>query len=173
MNYLDIIVGALLAFALFKGFKNGLIIELASLAALVLGILGAVKFSCITAGYLSQYIDSGHIGLIAFIVTFILIVVGIHMVARVVDKLVAAVALGFVNRFLGAAFSILKYAFIMSVVIAVLNGFGRGFDIIPKEQKENSFLYGPVSSIAPSVFPYLYFDEVKDKLEDVTTVAEI
>ncbi len=173
MNYLDIIVGALLAFALFKGFKNGLIIELASLVALVLGLLGAIKFSSITADYLSQYINSSHIGLIAFIATFILIVIGVHLVAKVVDKLIAAVALGLVNRILGAAFSFLKYAFVLSVVFAVLNGFNRSFQIIPKEQQDSSYLYEPIASIAPLVFPYLHFDSVKDKIEDATESIDI
>lgn len=173
MNYFDIIVGALLAFALFKGFKNGLIIELASLAALVLGLLGAIMFSSITADYLSQYINSNHIGLIAFIVTFILIVIGVHLVAKVVDKLVAAIALGPVNRILGAVFSLLKYAFILSVILAVLNSFDRNAKIIPEEQRENSYLYGPVSSIASLVFPYIQFETVKEKIEDVTEGVDV
>jgi len=78
MNYFDIIVGLLLAFALFKGYKNGLVTELASIAALILGLLGAIFFSDVTEQYLSQHLNSSHIGLIAFFVTFILIVVVVH-----------------------------------------------------------------------------------------------
>lgn len=168
MNYFDIIVGIILALALFKGFKNGLIIELASLAALVLGLLGAILFSDVTATYLGQYINSSHIGIIAFIITFILIVIGVHLVAKIVDKMVSAIALGPVNRILGAVFSLLKYAFILSVILAVLSSFERSFKIIPEAQKEKSYLYEPVASIAPFVFPYLQFDTVKEKFEEAT-----
>jgi len=45
MNYIDIIILAVLAWALFRGFKNGLFIEIASIAALILGIWGAIRFS--------------------------------------------------------------------------------------------------------------------------------
>lgn len=173
MNYFDIVVGLILAFALFKGFKNGLIIELASLAALVLGLLGAIKFSDITAHFLSQYIQSDYIGLMAFIATFILIVIGVHLVAKVVDKLVSAIALGPVNRILGALFSLLKYAFILSVLVAVINGFDRDSRLLSKEMKEKSFLYSPISSIAPTVFPYLHFDTVKEKFEDATDGIDV
>ena len=38
MNYIDIILGVLLIIAAIRGFRKGFIIELASLAALVLGI---------------------------------------------------------------------------------------------------------------------------------------
>ncbi len=173
MNYFDIVVGLILAFALFKGFKNGLIIELASLIALVLGLLGAIKFSDITAQFLSQYIQSDYIGLMAFIATFILIVIGVHLVAKVVDKLVSAIALGPVNRILGALFSLLKYAFILSVLVAVINGFDRDSKLLSKDMKAKSFLYQPISSIAPLVFPYLHFDTVREKFEDATEGIDV
>ncbi|NPA38128.1 MAG: CvpA family protein [Chlorobi bacterium] len=163
MNYFDIIVGLILVFALFKGIKKGLVIELASIAALVLGVWGAVKFSGVTESYLSEHIDSGYIGLIAFFVTFILIVIGVHILAKLVDKLVSAVALGFVNRLLGGAFSVIKYAFVISVLMAVVNGIDERIDIIPESQKESSVLYKPISDFSLIVFPYLHFDDIKEK----------
>lgn len=168
MNYFDIIVGGLLLLALLKGLKKGLVIELASLAALILGVLGAIKFSDITEQYLSQHINSTHIGLIAFFVTFILIVIGVHLIAKMLDKLVSAVALGLINRILGAAFSVLKYAFIISVLLSVLNSFDKSFSIIPHKQKDSSILYNSISRLAPSIFPYLHFDDIKEKMKDAS-----
>jgi membrane protein required for colicin V production len=173
MNIFDIIVGLLLLFALFKGFKNGLVTELASLAALVLGLFGAIKFSDVTAEYLSPHINSSHIGLISFFLTFILIVIGIHFIAKLINKLLDAVALGAINRILGAAFSVLKYAFIISVLLAVLNGIDKNGNIISEKQKRSSVLYGPVSNLAVQVFPYLHFDDVKKKAEDVTKGVKV
>lgn len=161
MNYFDIVAGILLILAIVKGFKNGLVIELASLAALVLGLFGAIQFSSITESYLIDYIDSSYIGIAAFIITFILIVIGVHLVAKVVDKLVSAIALGMINRVLGAVFSLLKYAFIISVILAILGSFEKTYHVIPEKQKESSHLYGPLKSIAPSVFPYLQFEDVR------------
>ncbi len=166
MNYFDIIAGILLILALIKGFKNGLIIELASLAALVLGLFGAIKFSSITESFLVEHIDSSYIGIIAFIATFIAIVIGVHMIAKVVDKLVSAIALGMINRVLGAIFSLLKYAFIASVILAILGSFERTYSIIPEEQKESSYLYEPLQSIAPSIFPYLQFNDVREQFDN-------
>lgn len=168
MNYFDIVIGVILIFALVKGFKNGLVIELAALAALVLGLLGAVHFSDITESYLAPYLESNYIGIIAFVITFVGIVIGVHLVARGIDKLIKAVALGPVNRIMGALFSLLKYAFIVSVLLAVVNGLERNFSFLPEEQQERSMLFEPIASIAPSVFPYLKFDTVKEQYEDVT-----
>ena len=45
MNYLDIIIAILLIIAIVSGYRKGFIHQLASLAALILGIFLAVKFS--------------------------------------------------------------------------------------------------------------------------------
>jgi membrane protein required for colicin V production len=173
LNYFDIVVGIILILAIVKGFKNGFVIELASLAALILGLLGAIKFSDLTAAYLSGYINSEHIGLIAFFVTFILIVIGVHLIARMVDKLVKAMAMGPVNRIFGALFSLLKYAFIISILLAVFNSFDRTFKLIPENQKQSSRLYSPLSGLALKVFPYLHFDRAREKMEEATDRVNI
>ena len=57
MGFIDVILGLLLVYGLYKGFRNGLILEIASIAALIAGIYGAIHFSYIAAGYLSQRLD--------------------------------------------------------------------------------------------------------------------
>ncbi|SMO62278.1 membrane protein required for colicin V production [Saccharicrinis carchari] len=172
MNYFDIVVGVLLIIALVKGFKNGLIIEFAALAALVLGVLGAIKFSAFTEVWLMQYWQSDYINIIAFFITFIAIVIGVHLLAKLVDTLVKAVALGLVNRVLGAVFSLFKYGFVLSVLLAVFTTFDKSFDLLPEKTRERSYLYQPLSEFAPFIFPYLNFDEkpLRNKVEEIIEV---
>ena len=93
-----------------RGFINGLVKEVASLAALILGIWGAIKFSSFTAGKLYDYFDmtGKYVGIVSFLVTFAIIAIVIHFIGMLVDKLVEAVALGFVNRLLGIRFGLLN-----------------------------------------------------------------
>ena len=56
MNFLDIVLGILLALGLYKGVKNGLFVELASLIAIVAGVYGAIHFSYIASDFISQNI---------------------------------------------------------------------------------------------------------------------
>ncbi|GAF05171.1 CvpA family protein [Saccharicrinis fermentans] len=174
MNYFDIIIGIILLFAIIKGFKNGFIIEFASLAALVLGVLGAIKFSGLTEKWLLQHFSSNYIGIISFLVTFVLIVIAIHMLAKVVDRLIKAIALGLVNRIFGSAFAFIKYAFILSILLAIFSSFDNTLNLIPQETKDSSIAYKPLSNFAPKLFPYLNFD--KDKIRDTmndATKAEV
>ncbi len=55
MNYIDIILGLLLLVAAVRGFMKGFIYEVASLAALILGVWGGIHFSrsrLASSGYL-------------------------------------------------------------------------------------------------------------------------
>ena len=165
MSTLDIIIIIPLLWGAWQGFSKGLIISLASIAALLLGIWGSIKFSDLTAKILSEQfnLQSDYNSMIAFAVTFIIIVVGIHLTAFVLDKLFKAIALGIVMRIAGAAFGILKYALIISVLFAIFEVVNRNMEIASDETFEKSILYKPVASIAPAIFSYLEFDWISQK----------
>ncbi len=57
MNYIDIILLILLAWGLISGLKNGLVHEVASLAALILGVVGAIHFSDFTSDLLIEHFE--------------------------------------------------------------------------------------------------------------------
>ncbi|MBI4645856.1 MAG: CvpA family protein [Bacteroidia bacterium] len=155
MFIIDIILLLLIALFAFKGFKNGLIIEVASLAALILGIYGAIKFSDIVSTYLARLTDWNpkYLLIISFGITFIIIVIIVHLIARLINKFAKAIALGFVMRISGLAFGIIKIIFIISVLINLLDKFDNQSKLIPGKMKEASYLYLPVKKVAPSIFP--------------------
>jgi membrane protein required for colicin V production len=177
MNYIDIIIIIILGIAMIRGFMNGFVREVASLAALIIGIWGAIRFSSFTAAKLYDYFDmtGKYVGIISFIITFLIIVVIIHFIGLLVDKLMKAVALGFINKLLGIAFGLLKSVLIMSVIFMVLNAINQHRQFLPKEKIEQSMLYNPISDIAPAIFPIIgeanfgqSFDRFKKKPEGVS-----
>ena len=50
---------------------------------------------------------------------------------------------------------------------------GHKAHLITQEQKDSSLFYKPLVSIAPFVFPYLNFDDIKEKAEDVSSQEEV
>ncbi len=174
MNFFDIIFLVPLLFALYRGFKKGLIHMIASLLALVLGILGAMKLRPVFASLLDSVFNIApqHVNIIAFAVAFVVIVLVVHLVAFLVDKLIKAVALNFVNRLLGMVFGIVVTAFVISMILWPVNQVNEGKQIIKPEHIEGSLLYKPLSAIAPTLFPYLkkqdwkeYVPKAKKKIE--------
>ena len=175
MNWLDAIIVVVLILSLVTGFINGLVKEVASLAALILGIWGAIRFSSFTAGKLYDYFDmtGRYVGIIAFLITFGLIVVLIHFIGILANKVVNAASLGFINRILGIVFGLLKSVLIMSVFFVVLNALDARRSFLPKKTIEESKFYNPISDIAPAIFPIIgeggfnrSFDRFKKKPQE-------
>jgi membrane protein required for colicin V production len=177
MNYIDIIILIILGFSMVRGFINGLVIEIASLAALIFGIWGAIKFSSFTAYKLYEYFDmtGQYIGIISFIITFIIIVIVIHFLGMLIDKLMEAVALGFLMKLLGIVFALLKTTLILSVIFVILNSIDARRPFLPRQKIEGSMLFNPISDIAPALFPKIgegdlvhSFDRLKKQPSQVT-----
>ncbi len=168
MNTIDLVFAILLLWSAYRGYTKGFIVQLATLAALLLGILGAVLFSDITSGIIIKKFDiSGqYLPIISFAVTFVVIVIGVHLFAKMLNKLIDAIALGIVNRLLGVLFSVLKIAFIVSIILVLINKADNKYNFIPDETKDNSLLYTPLSNFAPMIFPYLNFDKIREKFEE-------
>lgn len=171
MNYIDIILGVLLIIAAIRGFRKGFIIELASLAALVLGIWGAIHFSHLTAGYIADTFDyqSAHLGLISFFITFIVIVIVIHILGNALNQIVDVLALGLINHLAGLLFGVVKTAVILSVLLFIFDRADENAHLIPKEDKENSRVYEPLKNLVPTLFPFLDM-ELYDQMQQEETL---
>ncbi len=63
--------------------------------------------------------------------------------------------LSWLNRLLGAIFSLLKYALVMGLIIMAFNALNNTFNIIGEDTLYASSLYPPLKRFAYSVFPYL------------------
>ncbi len=175
MNYIDIILGLMLIFSVIGGFKNGLITEIASLAALILGIWGAIHFSDITTELIIKYFDlkSDYLNIISFIVTFIVIVILVHIVGNVVNNMFDSGVLGIANKLGGMVFGLVRSILFLSIVLLVFDKIDNDIQIIPEETKAKSRMYEPIRNIAPSIFPFIdiWNDNQKpDKVKDIVVV---
>lgn len=172
-NWIDVLISILLIWALIKGFRKGFIIELASLLALVLGIFGAIKFADFTAAYLSESVNlpEDYTPLIAFALTFIVIVVGVHFLARLIQGFVKMIALNIFNRIAGAIFSAGKSLLILCFVLFFVESIDQSTKIIPKKVKQNSFFYYPLSGAAFDLMPQItnssYFEYLQNEFYEI------
>jgi len=136
----------------------------ASLAALILGIFGAIKLRPVFASLLDSLFDISpeYMNIIAFSVAFVSIVILVHLAAFIVEKLIKAVALNLINRLLGMGFGLLVTAFVISMILWPINQINQEKQIIKPERIEGSLLYQPLSALAPAVFPYLKRQDWKE-----------
>ena len=158
MGFLDIVLGILLVWGLYKGLTNGLFVELASLVALIAGIYGSIHFSYIAGDYLSQNMEWNHryIKLTAFIITFIAIVLLVHFAGKLLTKIADFAMLGLLNKIAGGIFGALKVAIILGALLMFFEKATTSFNFVNEETKKESMLYQPIRDIGAFVFSAVF-----------------
>lgn len=168
INFLDIIIIIPLLLFAWQGYKKGFIIEVATLAALILGLFFAFYFSDYAANLLNEYfnIDEKYMAALSFIVTFIVVVIAVIAVGKVLQKFIDIILLGFLNKVAGAVFGIVKGALVLSILLLIINYFDTNQNLIKEEYKENSIFYGHVASFAPQLYDWLHLDNFDFRIPD-------
>jgi membrane protein required for colicin V production len=169
MNWLDWLLIALLLFAAFKGFSRGFIVEVCSLLALVVGISVAARFSL-------RFADAVGLGsdkeTLAFILTFLAVLVAVHLLARFLTTLIDLAQLGLPNKLAGTLFGAIRSAFTLSIMLNLLVGWTDDA-FPPKSVREESTLHAPIRAFAPLVIPSLDQTKwVKEAIDRVKQEAE-
>lgn len=168
MSFLDIVLGLLLLYGLWKGLKNGLFVEIASIIALVAGIYGAIHFSYYAGDYLSQNMEwnERYINIAAFAVTFIIIVLAVHLLGKFLTKIADFAMLGLLNKIAGALFGVLKVAVILGALLVFLDRAYSSLGFIKSETVQQSILYEPIKEIGEFIFSKVLKDEESSESAD-------
>lgn len=157
MNILDIILLICFAAALVQGLRKGFIAQAIAIISIVAGVWLSFRFSTIVSAWLTQYIPaSGQVlKIVAFALILILVILAFRALGKFIEATIKIVMLGWLNRLLGALFSLLKCALIIGLVIMAFNALNNTFHIISDDTLYASSMYPPLKRFAYSVFPYL------------------
>ena len=168
MGFIDIVFAVLLGFAAFKGLKNGLFVEFASVISFFIGIYIAVKFSYVVGGFIG---DSKTAKVAAFIITLLLVVIGIHLLAKVFSGIASTLFLGWLNKLGGAFFALLKTTLLLGVVLSLFQKVNLNDTLVSKETQENSIFFNPILKTSEFMLPVLtgWFESLKKNVSDEKT----
>jgi membrane protein required for colicin V production len=155
MSFLDMILGGLLAYSLYKGIKNGLFVEIASFVSLLLGIYLAIKFSSFMKEIIMKHVswNPNTIQVTAFFLTFILVVIAVYLLAKFLTGIADFAQLGWLNKLGGGFFRILKTILILSIIIALFEKINFDNTFAKKETLDKSIFYNPIKKVAAFVYP--------------------
>lgn len=159
MNYIDIVILLFLLYGAFRGFSKGLIIEVATLAGLILGVFIAMRYSPFTEGILKDFLNitSRYLSYIALAVTFLLVVIVVYLLGKMLTRLVDIISLGLVNKLLGTLLGIAKYFIIVCVLLMIVDALNGKFHFIGEETRENSLLFDPFLNFAQQTYNTIRF----------------
>ncbi len=163
----DIVLGVLRVTSMFKGIKNGLFVELASLISLILGIYIAIKFSYLARIMLSGWVhwNPKTIQVTAFIITLLFIILGISLLAKFLTSIANFAQLGVINKLGGGFFCLLKTILILSIFLNLFEKINFNNTFVKRETLDNSVFYRPIQQTAGFIYPSIekWYEDLKKK----------
>jgi membrane protein required for colicin V production len=166
MIFLDIIIGILLIWGAYKGYQNGFVVQSLTLIALILGVWLGVEFAQVGSLFVSNWLSVNKTlaFILAFTLIFIIVVIAAYLLGKLITRIFSKTVLGGLNRLGGLCFGIIKMAFIISIIILILQSLDTHKKSFASPKTKNAKLYTLVSKIAPAVFTRLHLVELKDRL---------
>ncbi len=146
---IDALFLILLALALFKGLRKGLVVALFSFIAFIAGLAAALKLSTVVAARLSEHTGSSTrwLPLLSFILVFIAVALLVSLLGRVIQKTFETVMLGWANRIAGAVFYLLLYSIFYSIFLF----YAVQLHLISDETIKASITYTYIQPLAPYI----------------------
>jgi membrane protein required for colicin V production len=168
MNWLDLLLLLIIALAAGRGYKRGFIIEFCSFLALWLGVYAALHFSAPVARWFALEEERS---ITAFLITFVAVLVLVHLLARALTLLIDLAQMGWANKLAGVGAGMLRSVFLLSILLNLLLAYTRG-QLPPVALREDSVLAGPITRVSPILLPALGESKwVEQMLEDLQREA--
>ena len=160
MNWFDIIVSLILLASFIQGMRKGLVLQLASFAAVIIGAIFAGKVAKIISPFLIDTVNVSvnNAGVVSYILAFIIIAFGVNLIAKMVHNLFDAMHISFLNKILGGIVSIGTVMVILSILLNLAVILDPEEDIVTVKIKTETFFYSRVQVVIPTIVPYLNKD---------------
>jgi len=123
-NWLDLVLGLILAFSILGGFAKGIARTGIGFAAVIVGILCGMWFYGSVGAMMLGFVGSRPVAnLIGFVAIFVFVLIVGGLIGGLIEKVLKFAHLSWLNRLLGAAFGVVRGMLICAVVVFVLMAF--------------------------------------------------
>ncbi len=160
MSWFDIIVSLILLASFVRGMRKGLVMQLASFAAVIIGAVFAGKAAKIILPFLTNTVNISvnTAGVVSYILAFIVIAFGINFIGKMVQSLFKAMHISLLNKLLGAILSVGTAMVILSILLNLTIILDPEEDVITEKTKSETFFYSRIQVVIPTIVPYLNKD---------------
>ena len=119
MTALDILLLLPLGIGAVKGYRRGLVLEVVTLLAFVLAVVGGLSLLSAAVPLVRHYVGSayGMLPLVSFGLVFVAILWGVHLLGGLLKTAVHLTPLGVLDNLLGGAAGIIKWVLGLSLLL--------------------------------------------------------
>ena len=159
IGLLDIIILVIVAASAIWGIFKGFVTQIASIAALLLGLWCAFKFTAPLSAQITEFlsldIDRNIMHVIIFAAIFMAIVIAAHFIGKGIEGILKLGMLGWLNRLLGFLFGAIKATILLSIVAYIVNYANNLLHIAPQSIFSESQAYTFLLDFQQKIFPFL------------------
>jgi membrane protein required for colicin V production len=170
MNWIDVVLLVALGLFALSGLRQGMVRQIAGIVGLVLALILAIRFLPWVEDVLGRSfrLSRGVATPVGFLVIFLGVLVGVHLLAAAISKIIGSTPLALVDRLGGLALGLFQGALVLSIGLLVLAACRLPGTV--GAALERSALAGPLQESAPAVFRWAgqRFPQVKHFFERPT-----
>jgi len=136
LSTFDILLALPLAYGIFQGFRKGLLQEVVSVIALMLGFILGLKLLTSAIPVVQEFIGDAHglLPFVSFLLVFILILLGVRLFGVVLKKILDVTPFGTFDNVLGGILGGLKWCLAISLLLYVAGLAGIGISSATTQQ---------------------------------------
>ena len=155
MNSIDIFILIFIAFFFTRGLFRGFVIELTALIGLVLGYFIAISYVGIISTFVLIHfpnLPASAVKIIGFAVLFIATNIVLKLVAQMVTKTLKFAMLGWLNRWLGGVFAMIKSIIILCIIVLFIDFLPFSASALENTEVQESQLYPILDTLGPELY---------------------
>ncbi len=157
MNILDIVILILFIPGIIRGISKGFVEQTVSLLGIILSVYLAYHYHGSVYSWLSAHFEISET--VLHVVGFAIVLAGVLVVVLLIANLFTAIvekaSLGWLNRALGVALSLMVTALVLSVIVILFDMVNVRFGLIKSPVLQDSLLYGALKDLGYFIFPYM------------------
>ncbi len=154
VNFFDVVTLLVGLWAVIAGWRRGVILQLGSLAGILLSLYLASRYGT-EAGQL-LHLGESWVSVGGFILVALVTLIGVALIGRLARKLFRFAGLGVIDILLGILISLLKWLLLLSAIYTAFGALNRTLNLVETSALERSRTFGPVCRVADYVMPYVH-----------------
>lgn len=153
MNGLDIFFAVILLWALFNGWRKGLVKQLFSLAGVVIGIWITAKYGAYVGAWIPG--DEAYTTPAGYLLLLLVSMIGLGLLGRAVSGLFSLAGFGTLDVVLGVLLSVVKWSVLLGVVCYGFVKLDPEGVVLDRKYRDASRVFTPLSRIPVRVMPFV------------------
>jgi membrane protein required for colicin V production len=150
---LDIILAIPLIWAVWAGFRNGIIVQLGGIAGILLGAWLSFRYGTPLALWLGVGDEAAPV--VGFLIILVAVILLVALFSHLMRGVMRLAGLATLDRLGGALLSLLKVALILGLLLHGFVRLNRTVEWVDQRRIESAVLYRPLTQTADLVCPYI------------------